>query len=150
MKKTFLVISIILIALVCVWKFNSKEVVIQEVNNPYVSYLNASANDIVVTSPTEGGLVSSPLMITGTARGTWYFEASFPLVLLDEKNMQIGTGHAEAKGEWMTENFVPFTATLIFSKPTTQKGTLVLKNDNPSGEAIRDKEIRIPVIFGKE
>jgi hypothetical protein len=46
----------------------------------------------------------------------------------------------------MTENFVPFTATLTFSaQPAGSLGKLILKKDNPSGEPQNSYSIVVPV-----
>ena len=105
-------------------------------------------NLIKLESPLSGDTVTSPLKITGQARGTWYFEASFPVKLVDDNGIVLAEAPAQAQGEWMTEEFVPFAVTLNFKTPTTQAGTLMLRNDNPSGDPARDKELRIPVVFG--
>lgn len=104
-------------------------------------------NLIRVSTPAPNALVSSPLRIEGEARGTWYFEASFPVKLLDANGKQVAAHYATALGEWMTEDFVPFASTLEFAKPATATGTLVLQKDNPSGLPEHDDEIRIPVRF---
>ncbi len=109
---------------------------------------------ITVDAPLMNAQVSSPLTISGKARGNWYFEASFPVVLTDWDGKIIAEGHAQAQGDWMTEDFVPFTATLTFTTPTAgdpsvNRGTLILKNDNPSGDPARDKSVEIPVTFKK-
>ena len=101
-----------------------------------------------VASPAVGATVVSPLSISGEARGGWYFEASFPVKILDANGAVLGEHYAQAQGDWMTENFVPFTSTLSFRTPTTQTGTLVLQKDNPSGLPENDAEVRIPVRFG--
>lgn len=103
--------------------------------------------EVQVTEPQENDLVTSPLTVKGIARGNWYFEASFPVKLLDAHGTVLSQAPAQAQSDWMTANFVPFTATLAFSGSTTSTGTLVLKNDNPSGDPVRDKEVRIPVRF---
>ena len=105
------------------------------------------ADMIQVTSPGAGATVSSPLVVTGRARGTWYFEASFPVKLLDGNGNQIAIAPAQAQGEWMTEDFVPFSVTLTYTKPATPNGTLILQKDNPSGEPQFDAFISIPVNF---
>jgi hypothetical protein len=102
---------------------------------------------IRVTNPTADQLVVSPLAVTGEARGSWYFEASFPVVLYDAYGQQLAAVPAQAQGDWMTTNFVSFKANLTFSAPTTETGTLVLKRDNPSGLPQNDDELRIPVKF---
>jgi hypothetical protein len=104
--------------------------------------------NIFVTNPISNTEISSPLVVTGEAKGTWFFEASFPVVLTNWDGLIIGQGIAQAKGDWMTENFVPFTATLNFTKPSYGKnGFLILKKDNPSGLAQYDDSIEIPVKF---
>lgn len=93
--------------------------------------------------------VESPLELEGEARGSWYFEASFPVKIFDENNNLLGFALAQAQGEWTTEEFVPFEVSLSFSTSTTKKGTLVLEKDNPSGLPENADEFRIPVIFKK-
>ncbi len=100
-----------------------------------------------VTAPRANETVKSSLMVRGEARGNWYFEASFPVRLLDGNNHEISKTVAHAEGEWMTNNFVPFSATLQFETPTTPEGTLVLEKDNPSGLPQNADEFRIPIRF---
>jgi hypothetical protein len=103
---------------------------------------------IVVESLTSGDTISSPLTITGKARGYWYFEATFPIVLTNWDGLIIAQGYATADGEWMTEDFVLFTATLEFEKPAYgDNGFLILQRDNPSGLPENDAAIEIPVKF---
>jgi hypothetical protein len=97
--------------------------------------------------------VSSPLKITGKARGTWFFEASFPVTLTNWDGLIIAEGVAQAKDEWMTTEFVPFEATLTFTTPAgpganqPNRGFLILKKDNPSGLPEHDDSREIPVFF---
>jgi hypothetical protein len=107
----------------------------------------STSNLITVSNVSSNQLVTSPFTVKGQARGTWYFEASFPVELVDAKGKSLVTKAAQAQGEWMTENFVPFTVTLTFSKPATATGTLILHKDNPSGDPARDQSLRIPVRF---
>lgn len=92
-------------------------------------------------------LVLSPLRINGEAKGNWFFEASFPVKIYDSNGKLLGSVPAQAQGEWMTENFVPFSATLTFEKPETETGYLVLERDNPSGLPENGGEYKIPVRF---
>jgi len=89
--------------------------------------------NIQVTSPQPNDHVTSPLSITGQAKG-WYFEASFPVKLLDQYGNVLAQGPAQATGNWMTTSFVPFTASLTYAATATGTGTLVFEKDNPSGE----------------
>lgn len=103
---------------------------------------------IQVTSPLAGEGVNDPIIVEGRARGTWYFEASFPVEVFDANGKLVSGGIATAKSDWMTTEFVPFRAELkFFVRPETLNGTLVLRNDNPSGLAENEKEVRIPIVF---
>ncbi len=102
---------------------------------------------IIVVRPTEDSVVSSPLVVTGEAVGTWYFEASFPVRLLDGNGEELAVKPAQAQGEWMTNSLVPFSVSLDFEKPSTDTGILVLEKDNPSGLPEFDASIKIPVRF---
>ncbi len=109
------------------------------------------ADLIRVISPRPNEAVQSPLTITGEARGSWFFEASFPVVLTDWDGKIIAQGNANATGDWMTTDFVPFKATLTFvagASTYSNKGTLILKKDNPSGLPENDNSLEIPVIVG--
>ena len=73
---------------------------------------------IVIDAPIPGATVTSPLTVTGRARGPWYFEASFPVILKGPGGAVLATVPAQAVGDWMTTDWVPFTATLVFTPPT--------------------------------
>lgn len=106
--------------------------------------------EIIVESPRPTQRISSPLKVTGKARGSWYFEANFSMELFsgeEGSEVKIGSSVATAQGEWMTEEFVPFEADLTFSKPTSKVGKLVIRNANPSGLEENDKLLYIPLVF---
>jgi len=105
---------------------------------------------IIVDTPKPNDLISSPLEIEGQARGTWYFEGSFPIELLDANGNLIAEYYATAQSDWMTEDFAPFKATLTFALPSTEQGTLILKRDNPSGLPENDEEFKIPIKFQQQ
>ena len=117
---------------------------------PYTtpSMATSSVSSMIrVTSPLANTLVKSPLVVTGQARGNWYFEASFPVRILDGNGKELGVIPAQAQGEWMTTSFVPFHVILSFATSTTDIGTLVLERDNPSGLPQNAAELRIPIRF---
>ena len=115
-------------------------------SNPEVS----TDSRINISSPKAGSTVESPLVVSGEARGTWYFEASFPIKILDKNGAELAVVPAQAQGEWMTEEFVPFSATIDFSGKEGESGFVVFKRDNPSGLPENDAEVRIPVLFGPQ
>lgn len=109
---------------------------------------NDKADLIFLDTPRPNQTVKSPLMIKGQARGFWFFEGDFPVVLTDWDGLIIGEGIATAQGEWMTEEFVPFTAVVEFEVPKYKNnGALILQKDNPSGLPENDDALEIPVLF---
>ena len=113
-------------------------------------------NLIRVNQPVTGSVITSPLQIEGEARGNWFFEASFPVSLVNWDGVIIAEGVAEAQGEWMTEDFVPFKVNLEFTNPYNvgdpdfmKSGTLILRKDNPSGLPEHDDALEIPIRFAQ-
>jgi len=114
----------------------------------FMEKVATNTSDLIqVSSPQPGALITSPLTIVGQARGTWYFEASFPVILQDGNGTVLAQGPAQAKSDWMTTEFVLFQIELDFQLPTTDTGVLILKKDNPSGLPEHDASISIPVRF---
>jgi len=97
--------------------------------------------------PRPGDTVTSPLSIHGEARGYWFFEANFPIIITNNEDEVLGVGYATAGGEWMTEDFVPFDAQVHFDTKGAKSGFVILKKDNPSDLPEHDDELRIPVTF---
>ncbi len=118
------------------------------------AHLDEKADLITLLTPVPQGVVSSPLTIAGQARGQWFFEASFPIVLTNWDGLIIAEGYATAEGDWMTTEFVPFTAELTFTSPFTttspefmQRGSLILHKSNASGLPEHDDALEITVRF---
>lgn len=108
---------------------------------------NGIVGVIVVAVPHPFKQVASPLTISGQARGTWFFEASAPVQLVDESGTVLAESFIEAQGEWMTEEFVEFSGEVIFDPGRSKTGTLILQNDNPSGLPENALALQIPVRF---
>ena len=118
--------------------------------------IDKKANIIKVSSPAGMSVVTSPLSLTGQARGNWYFEASAPVSLVNWDGLIIADGYVTAQGEWMTEDLVPFAGSLPFTSPYKagdpdfmKRGTIIFKKDNPSGLPEHDDALEIPVLFAK-
>lgn len=107
-----------------------------------------SYKDLVkIETPAPFNTVSSPVTIRGVARGPWFFEASFPIKIVTDKGITIGSGIAQADGEWMTTDYVPFTAIITFTKGGATEGEIIIAKDNPSGMPENDDSFIIPVKF---
>lgn len=139
MKKTIIIIIVLLCVVAGVYFFTSQQ------NNP--TFESAYSDEITVSEPVPNAQVKSPLSVSGKARGTWFFEASFPAEITDSHGKSLGGGVMQAEGEWMTEEFVQFNGEIAFEKPETAEGILILRNDNPSGLPENQKEVQIPIKF---
>jgi len=71
-------------------------------------------NLIQVETPRVNKALTSPLFVEGRARGYWFFEADFPIKLLDGNGELLAVAIAKAQSDWMTENFVLFSAEIEF------------------------------------
>ena len=104
-----------------------------------------TSENVRVFSPVPGAAVSRQFTVLGEARGSWFFEASFPIKVVDANSNQIGVGIAMTADNWMTTEFVPFTAQVTvenYSGPAT----LVLLKDNPSGLPELDDSVSYDIV----
>lgn len=111
------------------------------------SYESEKGVAVTVTAPTSGSKVSSPLQVTGEVPGSWSFEGQFGIRLLDAQGNKLAEAPATLQEGWMTDNPVPFTATLEFSAPSTKGGTLVIMKSNPSDLPENNDTVVVPVTF---
>lgn len=151
----FILSSIIILFVYCyVWinynpPINVKYDEVRDTSNTEVFQTLSGRTDLIeIYSPKPKESIHSPVQISGRARGTWFFEGSFPVVLVDWDGLIIAEGYATALDDWMTEEFVPFSSQLEFQSPTYRNnGTLILHKDNPSGLVKYDDALEIPVFF---
>lgn len=105
-------------------------------------------SEVIIRTPRPNQIITSPLTVEGKARGgNWFFEGNAILRLLDENGNDIFISNVMATTDWMTEDYVEFKGQIRFISPASGSGTLVFKNDNPSGLSQHDKEFRVPVRF---
>ena len=104
--------------------------------------------NVTVTSPLSGTLIASPVTVGGSVTGGgWFFEAVFPVSILDGDGTMLGGGQAQAQSDWMTTGTVPFSASIPFTAPRYATGTIVFAKDNPSGIPEKGEEFSVPVRF---
>ncbi|MBU1293049.1 Gmad2 immunoglobulin-like domain-containing protein [Patescibacteria group bacterium] len=110
-----------------------------------ITYMNATPDMISVSLPFPGAVTGKEFGVQGEARGNWFFEASFPITLLDKDGKVLATAIAQADGDWMTTEFVPFSTNIKAPESYIGPATLVLKKDNPSGLPENDASISFPI-----
>ncbi|HEY5383362.1 MAG TPA: Gmad2 immunoglobulin-like domain-containing protein [Candidatus Paceibacterota bacterium] len=145
----FIIIVVGVVALIFIPGPNMAEAPAPSTTSPATTTATSDVSELIlVSNPTPNQHISSPLGITGKARGNWYFEATFPIELIDANGKVIAQGAGRALSDWTTTDFVPFSTTLSFpAQPAGSRGTLVLTNDNPSGDPTKQKELDVPVQF---
>jgi len=154
-SKNIISIAIIGFLIIAIYLFLNKKTEAPTIVLPITAqevkpqYMNASLSDIVISYPLPGATIpEGVLKVSGKARGPWYFEANAGIEIQDSNRNVLKKSYVMAIGEWMTTEFVPFQGEIAFTIPSgVTEGFIVFKNDNPSGDAIRDKEVRIPVVF---
>lgn len=110
----------------------------------------SGASIISIDSPVSGETVASPITVSGEARGYWFFEATASLMVTDWDGRIIGESFITADGDWMTEDFVPFSGTVEYSLPTdvySASGTIIFQKANPSGLPENDDAREVSVIL---
>lgn len=111
MKKTFFFTSATLILIAIIYFFATQRALAPtvikdtpedlqvDVPVPKLSpeMANTATEMIEVTSPLPNATITNSMILTGRARGPWYFEASFPIELRDANNVLITTVVAQAQ-----------------------------------------------------
>lgn len=154
MKRICAVIMVIILGLVVSFAIknrsaNKEQIEEQQSWQSQEPIITHQLNDLIkLEQPLPDQRISSPVKIKGQARGNWFFEGDFPVILTDWDGKIIAQGYATAKSDWMTEEFVPFAASLEFTKPALyDRGSLILQKDNPSGLPENDQVLEITVYF---
>lgn len=105
--------------------------------------------DIEVFGVKANDDVSSPLKITGIVRGGGWtgFEGQVGTVhVMDANNNELAVGILTAATDWM-QLPTSFEVTVTFTAVSGTLGSLVFKNENPSGDLVRNKALVLPVTF---
>lgn len=148
MTKAFALILIVFVSISCREERSSKgSIPITETQENFGSSSDSLNNLLRVENPGPDQLIISPLEITGEARGYWFFEAEATAELLDGNLNRIAESNTTAIGEWMTEGWVPFSGIMIFKKPETKNGYLVMHKANASGLKDHEMSDTIPIKF---
>ena len=116
--------------------------------------IEAAAGSFSVDSPAPGAKVTSPLVITGVADNSMYFEGVFPVELVADGKV-IARGPAQQAGDrnWTDPGPVNFRAALEFEVSKETNAELVLMEDMPepvsddSDERGPAKAMKIPVVL---
>lgn len=113
----------------------------------------APAGEIKVDEPISGARIRSPLIATGTADNTWYFEGQFAAKLeINGKTMiEAPAMQNDPDKAWTDPGPVKFKVEMKFTVSEPTEAVLVLSEDMPAPEGADSdvngpaKTVRIPV-----
>ena len=101
-------------------------------------------DELVLFEPQDGDTVGCPLRVQGRALGSWFFEATFPVRLVDAEGQTIFQAPLMTSENWMTEDYIGFEASFYYQTTATE-GTLILENANASGLPENAKQVSLDV-----
>lgn len=115
-------------------------------NNDVVPPAEASSSDseeldaqdlITLDSPSPAQVQARKIAISGQARGSWFFEGSFPATITDENGSEIARAAVQARGNWMQDGMVQFEGEISIPDGMEVPPYVMLKleADDPSGGA---------------
>ncbi len=151
-KKTILIVEAIvgvLILIGAIFLLLPKEKAAAPVTEPSPSPSITVSSGIEIFSPKVNETILSPLKITGVVNGNGWsgFEGQVGTVrLLDNGGNELAKGVLKATTEW-TQLPTQFETTITFTATSGSLGSLVFKNENASGDPVRDKTFTLPVTF---
>jgi hypothetical protein len=87
--------------------------------------------EFVIYSPLDTNAVTCPFVLTGKVPGNWFFEAEFQVRIISRTGEEITSSIASAYGDWMTEEYVDFSAE-IFCPECKGNAIVILQKNNPS------------------
>lgn len=157
MKKFYLVLSIIVASLVAAalliqlisFVYNKKSQSVNMGDSVFSPPSVEVKKGLVVENVKAGDIVSSPLQIIGYVNGDGWigFEGQVGNVTLqDNAGNVLDIEPLTATSEWMTTT-VRFEANLEFVTNAVE-GKLVFRNENPSGEPSRERQVSLNIKFG--
>lgn len=120
----------------------SGKTIVQDIGNEL-----EQSDQIKIKTPRPATKVISPQKIEGEARGGWFFEGQLTAKMLNEEGEIIGEGILTSTGEWMTEDFVPFTGSITFDPGKEERGKLIIEKANPSDLPENADQLIVVVVF---
>lgn len=126
MKKTFnagLVVLVLVASALALWMLVS-----------YFQDRDPADYEVFLVTPEAGSTVSSPLLISGEAHETWFYNNEFSIEVRDDRDNIIGEGVAKPQLETKTEDgFYNFMAMIEFAATPGESGTIIFTRNNPDG-----------------
>lgn len=150
-KYIVIIFAIIIVVLFWILAFVNppqKKIAAQKQIPAMPGYPTSPDGRVQVINPVPGQEIASPVTMKGSVTGGgWFFEATFPIRVVDADGTVLGQGQAQAESEWTSTGTVSFVATFSFFVPHSVTGTVVFSKDNPSGLPQNAESFSVPVRF---
>jgi len=86
----------------------------EEIENIGGEVLSEKGQTLYLDNIKSGDTVQMGYKMKGQAPGSWYFEGSFPVRVLNIQGEVVSSLVASTSDDWMTENSVPFSVVIDF------------------------------------
>lgn len=121
---------------------------------PVVTTVGCTSKALTVLEPAANANVDLPLTVKVRVHNAEHpdcmwtvFEAQAGTMrLLDAEGVTVGTGTLTTTDDWMTTGPVEFTGTIPALSLVSGAATLVITEENPSGEGT-PQEVSVPLLF---
>ncbi len=123
----------------------SKEIDIFTSKQAYYN-LKTFEDKIIVETPKTGQVITSPIKISGSVSGTWFFEGEILGKIIDTDGTILGQGPLVGTDDWMTIKNVGFEGVIPFVASDSKNGFVIIEARDPSGEG-NPSSFKIPVLF---
>lgn len=94
--------------------------------------------------------ITSPAVIKGNARGMWFDEGRFPVILKDKNHRTLSKTAAVATDNWLTSGLVPFEFQVSFKNSYSGQAYLLFMQANASDRSSLNRGYILPVILSDE
>jgi len=145
------IISLIVIVLAAaaflgyfIWQGTSKS--IPKISNQSLIVEKITASDGREIKLEDGAVLPYKFSIRGKVKN-WMYEGEFPVFLTDSAGQVYQFTSAKAQGEWMTTDYVQFTAEMDLTGVPIMSNELelVFRKSNPSGDPKLDEQVSFAV-----
>ncbi len=137
LNTVLLFVLIVLMVIALRWMSEQRQLYLPapRATEPTSSVSQGNIEDLIALSLQPGQRVSGKMSVTGTIKGGYFFEGSFPVGILNAQKQPTtyGPGYATATTDWMTAGPVSFSFDLDLTQVPPGQYYIKFAQDDPSG-----------------
>lgn len=112
--------------------------------------ISDKGDNIYIKEPKKNASIECNSKLIGTAKGSWFFEGSFPVLIFTKEGELIKSSYASATEDWMTDDYVDFEVEVNCAECEGKELEIMLNKDNPSGLEANEDRVSIDISFVDE